>query len=169
MSEKATRRTLIQATQELDPWPIESPLTGPGVPDYFCTTSVVETKCLKRWPVRSSTPVNLEHPLTEDQFRWLNRRWRACGPAFVLLQANRLEWILFAAPDSGVLRHKHTVTRQELYKSALVRWVKGMPPSEITRWLSKTWQELEDARAWVKGTWEAGLIVRESFESFADV
>lgn len=166
MSEKASRRTLIQATPTLDPWPIESPLTGPGVPDYFCITSVVEIKCLKRWPVRPTTPVSLEHPLTEDQYRWLRRRWQACGPAFVLLQANRLEWLLFAAPDSGVLRHKHTVTREELYKRCLVRWTKGLPSREITHWLSRTWQDLEDRRAWVKGTWAAGNVVRESFEQY---
>jgi len=147
MSEKATRRTLIERTPTLDPWPIETRCTMTGAPDYICMTSVVETKCLRKWPVRPQSPVSLDHPLTTEQYKVLNARWRAGGPAFVLLQARRLEWLLFAAPDSGPLREKHGVPRLQLiHQYALVHWENGLPEQEITWWLSRDWTTLEDKR-----------------------
>lgn len=147
MSEKATRRTLIQATPSLDPHPIETRSTVTGFPDYECIYSLVETKCLKKYPVRPNTPVNLDHPLTTEQYKVLNARWKAGGASFVLLQCRRLEWMLFCAPDSGPLRIGHGVTKIELQcQYAMVYWDNGLPSDEITWWLSRDWRTLEDKR-----------------------
>jgi hypothetical protein len=148
LSEKATRRTLIAATPTLDPHPIETRSTVTGFPDYECVSCLVETKCERKgWPKRPNTPVSLHHPLTTEQYKVLNARWRAGGAAFVLLQVRRLEWLLFAAPDSGPLRTNCGVPKLQLiHQYALMYWENGLPEHEITWWLSRDWRTLEDKR-----------------------
>lgn len=110
---------------------IESRSTAPGIADVWFGPCPVECKYLRRYPVKPSTPVNLEHELTVAQYRWLNKRYDAGFPAWVVLQANKVEWLLFAAPDSYVLAKGHAVPRRELYQYALKMWMHGLVPAEI--------------------------------------
>jgi hypothetical protein len=106
---------------------IESRATGAGIPDIWFGPCGVECKYLRRFPVKPTTQVELDHPLTLEQFRWLNKRYWAGYPMWVVLQANRLEWMLFAAPDASVLMHGQYVPRLQLYTHAIRRWSPGDP------------------------------------------
>jgi hypothetical protein len=143
---KRTRRGLIEACPTLCGQAIESPKTAPGIADVWFTTCPVECKYLPRWPARFTTVVSLRHPLTVSQFRWLNKRYAAGFPAWVMLQASRLEWLLFAAPDSYVLNEQHYVTRTELYRHALRKWPQGINSSEVTDVLSWNIDRVQLAR-----------------------
>lgn len=143
---KRTRRGLIEACPALCGQAIESPKTAPGIADVWFATCPVECKYLPRWPAKFTTRVALRHPLTVSQWRWLNKRWQAGFPAWVMLQASKLEWLLFAAPDSYVLNEEHYVTRTELYRYSLRRWAHGLIPAEVTEALSWNKDRVEIAR-----------------------
>lgn len=110
MSEQATWKALRPKIIEQDPYRIES-MVGMGVPDVWCKDCAIELKCLPAWPKRPATPVSLNHPLTKEQYLWLNRRWRAGGRAFVIVQVARKDWYLFCAPDAGILLKDNAVPR----------------------------------------------------------
>lgn len=119
MTEKATFNKLADQIPEQDPQRIESKRTGLGIADVWCRDCAIELKCLKSYPVKPETPIRLDHVLSKQQFIWLNKRWRSGGNAFVVLQARRLEWFLFAAPDSFVLKPEYAVTLPTLRTMAL--------------------------------------------------
>lgn len=143
---KRTRRTLIAAVPKLHGQAIESTGTAPGIPDIWFTTCAVECKYLRRWPARPETLVKLDHELTLLQFRWLLNRYRDGYPCWVMLQANRTEWLLFAAPDAAVLQPQFAVTRSELYRRALMHWSHGLTTA-VYQWLKLTWGEIEFERS----------------------
>lgn len=143
---KQTRRTLIETVPALCGQAIESPMTAPGIADVWFGPCAVECKYLPTWPGRPSTPVNLRCPVSINQFRWLNRRYKAGFAAWVMLQANKREWLLFAAPDSYVLCEGHTVTRLELYRKATRRWTTGLVADELHKALLLSVVQIEADR-----------------------
>ena len=63
-----------------------------GTPDVNYLHGWIELKYKSKWPVRGGI-LKVEH-FTELQRRWLDRRQKCGGRAFVLLKVNK-EWILF--------------------------------------------------------------------------
>lgn len=146
---RQTRRKVIEACPSLLGQAIESPMTAPGIADIWMTTCAVECKCLKRYAARPDTPVKLEHPLSRDQFRWLNKRYAAGYPAWVVLQANRTDWYLFAAPDSFVLMPQYALNRVLLKTRALGFWrsyEEMAQPHELQEWLDSSHNFIQQAR-----------------------
>lgn len=130
MSEKATFRAFAEQCAEQDPQRIESRTTGRGIADVWCRDAAVELKCLPSYPKRVMSKVVLKHPLSMEQYRWLNKRWRSGGRAFVLLQVKRLDWYLFAAPDSFVLVPGHEVDAINIKRHCLWWSDKGIAHQE---------------------------------------
>lgn len=154
---RATRRTLVLAVPSLHPQPIESPSTGTGIADLWLTTCAIECKCLRKWPAREKTTVKLKHELTSLQFKWLNDRYRDGYPTWVMLQARRLEWLLFAAPDARVLTSGNEVTRAQLYRDAAKVWRNRLDNAELLKWLSMTQPQMEAWRNDGLVPWEQNL------------
>lgn len=134
-SEKATRKTICEKIPQLHPQSIESRTTGDGIPDIWTGPAAIECKCLKKWPAKATSNVVLDHPLTLLQHRWLNNRWKAGYGAFVMLQVGRMEWFLFAAPDSGVLRSSFEVPRARLFFLASAYWSNGLDGYDLAQML----------------------------------
>ena len=63
-----------------------------GTPDVNYLHGWIELKYKSKWPVRGGI-LTVPH-FTELQRRWLDRRQKCGGRAFVLLKVNK-EWILF--------------------------------------------------------------------------
>lgn len=86
-----------------------------GTPDVNYLHGWIELKYKSKWPVRGGI-LKVEH-FTELQRRWLDRRQKCGGRAFVLLKVNK-EWILFegstGAKTLGYLQ------KDELLKHALI-------------------------------------------------
>ena len=134
MSEKEQRQTVVKALRVLDAHSVENRV-GPGTPDINYVHGWIETKCLKKWPVRASTPVQLAHDLTQGQRIWLMRRWETGGEAYVLLQAEK-DWLIFDAPTA--CRLIGTATKDELLDGATMVWLgKKLFEQEVAEWLSR--------------------------------
>ncbi len=134
MSETATNRTIQKYLGE--PWApqrIESRGTGPGVADLWVGDVAIESKCLPAYPKAYTTKVKLKHPLTLEQYRWNMRRWRNGWKSYVVLQARRLEWFLFAAPDAYVLVPGNEVPIIELKAQALWHSKDGIENTTFSR------------------------------------
>lgn len=152
MSEHRTNTALMNQIPEQCPQRIESRRTGSGIPDIWCGDCAIESKCLKKYPKKPNTSVCLDHKLSLVQYRWLNNRWRHGFKAFVVLQANRLEWYLFAAPDSWCLLDKHEKPINVLrlnalwYSKAGVDYAEGADQLTINKWLSMPLKNIQDCR-----------------------
>jgi hypothetical protein len=84
------RSNLTKKLRALDPQPIESRMTGIGIPDLNFIGGWMECKWLRYWPKTCDTkPVKFEHPLTKEQQIWLWRRELAGGLALVGAQVSK--------------------------------------------------------------------------------
>lgn len=134
MSESGQRQRVIRALKSLHAIPVENPIRA-GTPDVNCTAGWIELKWVRRWPVRAATLVRIDH-YTREQKRWLRKRHRAGGGAWLLLQCGR-EWLLF----SGETAHDHVgnVTRHDLYQCAKAVWRNGLKDKELSECLTRDW------------------------------
>ncbi|MEE8389916.1 MAG: hypothetical protein V3S14_03845 [Anaerolineae bacterium] len=126
MSEGGQRARVVRALRELDAVPIENPI-GPGTPDVNYIDGWIELKWLRSWPKRRDTIVRLPH-FTQRQKRWLRRRHRRGGDAWLLLQVGK-EWLLF----TGEVAHNFVggAPRDELYSLSTRRWSEGLKDEEL--------------------------------------
>lgn len=86
-----------------------------GTPDVNYLHGWIELKYKSKWPARGGILI-VPH-FTELQRRWLDRRQKCGGRAFVLLKVNK-EWILFeGATGAKVLGH---LRKEELLTHALI-------------------------------------------------
>lgn len=95
MSEKDFAHDFVQLTKKLHPVRIENALFTPGLPDVSISLGFVELKALKSYPKRPETPVRIEH-YTDDQRKWLRKRYEAGGGAWLALRV-RTDWYIFNA------------------------------------------------------------------------
>jgi len=103
----------------LDPQRVEN-LLGQGTPDVWYADGALELKALHEWPKRAETPVRVE--FRPGQVPWLLRRWQAGGAAWVMLRVGA-QWLLFAAPDAGLIKSglsAGTLTSLACWRSAPV-------------------------------------------------
>ncbi len=124
------RGEVIKLLQPLDPVPVENALvtgTTLGQPDVDFANGAAELKWLRDWPVRPTTIVRLDH-YTDNQRAWLLRRWRAGEMTFLVLQAARVEWLIWRAPEA---QQVGTLTRQGLYDTAYRRWTRKPTSEEL--------------------------------------
>ena len=134
MSESDMRRHVVQGLRGLHGVSIENAV-GIGTPDVNCAAGWLELKWARGWPKRSMTPLRLRH-YTDQQRRWLDRRWRAAGGrgAWLLLQVRR-DWLIFRGCDAGAVG---TLARPELFELAAAHWVgKHAAMEELPKWLTK--------------------------------
>jgi len=68
-------------------------MVGPGTPDVAYIGGWIECKKTKKWPVRSTTPVRLDHGLLDTQRLWIRKHAKHGGRVFVLIQV-ALEFLL---------------------------------------------------------------------------
>jgi len=122
------RQRLVDALRPLDAFSVENRV-GPGTPDINFIGGWMECKWLRSWPKQVATPVRLDHPLTSEQKAWLRRRWSRGQPTWVMLQANRTEWLLF----DGITAVKYLgeATREELGRFAYRHWRQGLVAKEL--------------------------------------
>lgn len=144
MSESATNKALRLYMPERCMQRIESRMTGTGIADIWAGDAAIESKCLSKYPAKLGTKVKLKHPLTIDQYRWLNERWNHGWKSYVVLQANRTDWYLFAPPDAYVLVTGYEVDRVRLAAQALWYSNKGIEHTTFSRS-----QHMYDLRAWL--------------------
>ncbi len=117
----------------MDPRRIENSV-GTGTPDMNCTAGWLELKHLDRWPMRASTVVKMKR-FTDDQRRWMLRRWGANRGAWLLLQVG-CDWLLFTG--EAAYYHVGDTTQQELRDHALATWTGNQELGEnLVRCLSE--------------------------------
>lgn len=117
----------------LDPYRIESTLTGAGIPDVNYSHGWIELKYVDRWPPRGG-PLRIPH-FTKEQRGWLIGRGVAGGRAFLLLKVGENEWLLFAGGTAAAMLGR--VKQQRLYEVCLARWTRLPKTQEICKWLKK--------------------------------
>ena len=86
-----------------------------GTPDVNYLHGWIELKYKSKWPVRGGI-LTVPH-FTELQRRWLDRRQKCGGRAFVLLKVNK-EWILFEGSTGA--KTLGYIQKDELLKHALI-------------------------------------------------
>jgi hypothetical protein len=131
MSEQAMRQRVVRALKVLDAFSVENP-AYPGTPDLNYVEGWIECKWLRHWPKRANTVVKLQHELMKHQQVWLERRRRAGGQAWVMLQCGR-EWLLFDGATAGRIIGQGT--RQQLLDSASRVWTNGLVDEELVEYL----------------------------------
>lgn len=89
----------------------------------------MECKWLRNWPKRPATPVRLDHPYTSEQKAWAKKRWKRGQPVWVMLQANRREWLLFDAIVA--CKYLGEADREELSRFAYRHWENGLVVQEL--------------------------------------
>lgn len=133
MSEAGMWTLLRPLMKGLDPVRIESHGTAQGIPDVNYSGGWVELKFKECWPPMGG-PLRVEH-FTTMQRAWHVKRREAGGRSFVLLKVGAKEWLLFdGAIAAGCLGY---VTKELLYRYALVRWERKPTAEEIVTWLMK--------------------------------
>ncbi len=123
VSEKDVNRALCRLLKPLDPVRIEDGLGKAGVPDINIATGWIESKNLKSYPKRESTPVRLHHPYTEDQKRWAQKRTAAGGKVWLVVKVAN-DWYIFLPPESYLVGE---LTKDEM-KQKSVAWFHFEPP-----------------------------------------
>ena len=128
------RQTVVKMVKPfgIDPVSVENSV-GPGTPDLNYLDGWLELKWARDWPKRDSTPLRMPH-FTIQQRRWLARRQRAGGRAFVLLKVAR-EWLLFDGDTAGRILGEST--RAELYDRAVAVWPKRMAWSQLVEEITR--------------------------------
>ena len=92
------RREIVKILRSLNAQPVEN-IVKVGTPDVEFVGGWLEVKRTREWPAREATIVRLEHDLTDDQRRWIRRRVKAGGVAWVLIQIDRT-YMLFHGRDA---------------------------------------------------------------------
>lgn len=142
MSESNQRHTVVRIMRPYDAISVENRVL-PGTPDVEYIGGWVELKWLRRWPRNADvSEVKIDH-FTREQRVWLKRRWRRGGRAFLLLQANQRDWLLFDGETAA--QRVGRVTRAELFASALVTWRK-LNKKELQEWLTMDLPRLHEVR-----------------------
>jgi len=137
MSEAGQRSRVIKALKSLDAFRADPPGVPAGTPDVNYIEGWIELKWLRFWPARETTVVRIEH-FTDQQRRWLKRRWELGGNAWLLLQIGR-EWLLFHGLDAH--DYVGNLTRNGLYRCARMRWTKGLQNEELVACLKRDWED----------------------------
>ena len=135
MSESGQRKRIIKALRPLHGIPVENPVR-PGTPDVNYIEGWIELKWMRRWPTRDYTMVRLPH-FTMQQRRFLRDRYEKGGNAWLLLQVGK-EWLLFTGRDA--CDYVGQVSRKGLYKTARVRWTKGLVDEDRRICLTRDWE-----------------------------
>jgi hypothetical protein len=132
MLESDMRQQVVAMLRSLHAFAVENGGCHPGTPDVNHRDGWIECKATEYWPAKAETPVRLDHPVTNQQKIWLRLRFRAGGPAHVLLTVDG-EWLLF----EGVVAAEHlgTATRAELYDLCLEHWTGTPTAEELLRWI----------------------------------
>lgn len=131
MSESGMRSKVVKFLADLDSLTVENP-TRPGTPDVNYVEGWIELKWLRDLPVDPLTPVRVPH-FTQQQRRWLERRRRHGGRAFVLIQCKR-EWLLLKGEDAA--RILGEATWPELVLQAVGYWDAGLDQLELIKCLT---------------------------------
>lgn len=143
-SESNQRGIVVRALKSLDAVSVENRVY-PGTPDVNYIGGWIELKCIARWPRNSDvSEVKVDH-FTPQQRVWLKRRWRKGGRAFVLLQANKVDWLLFDGETAAQILGR--APRPVLFERCLKSW-KGFNAEELRTWLKYPWQQLQQLKGW---------------------
>lgn len=128
MAEKDTRREFIKLAAELDPHPVENLLPSEvGMPDVNFAGGWAELKWLPKWPVRTTTPVRIDH-YTDAQRNWLwNRTSKTGEQCWLVLQVGK-EWLFF---DAQAAQEVGTLTYEELVDHATRYFPNKPTPEEV--------------------------------------
>lgn len=144
MSESDQRGKVVKGLREYDAVSVEN-RAYPGTPDVNYIGGWIELKWLRRWPKGWwDNVVAIDH-FTPQQRVWLKRRWRRGGRAFLLLQAQQLNWFLFDGETAA--QKVGRCTGEDLHKFALKTWTKGLDMKELKQWLKMDLPHLHEARS----------------------
>lgn len=119
MLESQLRKNVVKLLKPLHAFAVENGMCCPGTPDVNCSIGWIELKATKNWPVRPSTIVSLDHPLSPQQRIWLLHRHRSGGKAWVLLWIGG-DWVLFSGETAAA--HLGRTTKQEMLEDAIAVW-----------------------------------------------
>ena len=129
MIESTMRTTLVRLLKPLGAFAVENGGAHPGTPDIACTLGWIECKSTESWPVNPDTPVQLNHPLTQQQRIWQIKWAAAGGRGWVMLNVGR-EWLLLRGIVAAtILGGAEAATRAELMVEN-VAWWNGTPSTE---------------------------------------
>ena len=122
MSEKTSvNQPLMRLLKSLHPIRIENSF-GAGIPDINFSHGWIECKYLKSYPKKETTPVRLDHPYTDDQKRFAEKRERAGGKVWLVVKVSK-DWYIFEYPNSLLVG---TITKKEMEDKCLI-WFKNEP------------------------------------------
>ncbi len=120
--EKKIRGDLVKLLRPIGAYAVENGGCHPGTPDIATTMGPIEVKATEQWPARTTTVVQLDHPVTQGQRIFLMKWDRVNGCAWVMLNIAG-EWLLFEGiVAAAILGGKEGGTRAELYESAAAIW-----------------------------------------------
>lgn len=127
------RQLVIKILKPLDGVSVENSV-GPGTPDINYMGGWIELKWLRSWPKKADTIVVLDHELEMVQIAWARKRINRGGRSWVMLQANRTDWLIWPGNVAGeVLGFS---TRQKLIETALVHyWTGSHMKRSLVKWL----------------------------------
>lgn len=117
MSERAQRQNVVRWLRSLDAHSVENRV-GAGTPDVNYVEGWIELKWRQRWPARADTVVEVAH-FNQEQRIWLERRWKAGGAAWLLLQVGQ-QWLLFAGDVAAAIVGR--AKRADLEDAAVKTW-----------------------------------------------
>lgn len=118
MSESDMRRKVVALLKPIGAFAVENPCL-PGTPDINHWHGWIELKWLRSWPKKSNTVVRLER-FTLKQKRFLRDRWNGNKDAFLLIQANRTEWLLYKGNAVDPVSIEYT--KEQLCENAYRHW-----------------------------------------------
>ncbi len=131
MAEADQRRKVVKALRSVHALAVENPMK-PGTPDVNFADGWIELKWLRKWPVRKTTIVRIDH-YTKEQRVFLKTRWLTSKSSFLILQVGR-EWLLFEGHTAA--EHVGRVTKDQLKTIAIAYWKNGLNKGELLKCLT---------------------------------
>jgi hypothetical protein len=118
MSESDMRHKVVKILKPIGGFAVENPCL-PGTPDVNHWHGWIELKYRRSWPIKVATIIRL-HRFTIKQKRFLRDRWNGNQDAYLLIQINGSEWLLFKGNMVEPISRDYD--REQLCKNAFRYW-----------------------------------------------
>lgn len=123
---------VIAAMKGMDPVRIENTV-GEGQPDINFRDGWIESKVIRKWPVRRDTIVRVDH-YNKEQRGWHRKRRAAGGLVLVVIQVDRDYLIFDALWAAGNLGYS---TREDMLGNALMAMQAEWDGQRFHRWIKE--------------------------------
>ena len=118
MSESTMRQKIVKLLKPIGAFPVENPCL-PGTPDVNHWHGWIELKYKRSWPRKVNTIIRLTD-FTRQQKRFLRNRFNGNQDAFLLVQINGSEWLLYKGNEVDPVSRDYN--REQLCENAYKHW-----------------------------------------------